>query len=503
MNDNRLSFVSDLKLDTYADRKLRSILNNTILGSKQVLLTPLGKAVSPDLILKDWELIFNRNKSVINSNLLNFESENKSKFGPRSIALPWAQRIKSIEAYFGEGPNDPVDSPYSSVSLKGQLRPISFEKARDILKNSTSAGLPYLTSKGQVKKALTLDLCLRSIGENIPCVIFTRTQEGGKTRAVWGYPIALTAFEMMYYRPLLDYQRKKTWRSALLGPDVVDQNMFEIVNSSFRRNVPLLSIDFKQYDANLKPNVQKPAWNYIKGLFQPKYHKDLELIQNQFNNIGLVTPDGIMKGSHGVPSGSTFTNEVDSIAQYVISRSTASVFDEGIQIQGDDAVYSIDSSNVDGLFNVFKRQGLDVHTDTKLLSYNKCEYLRKLYDIDYLTDKSIGGIYSTYRALSRLIYQERWTDFEDFSILGKDYYSIRSICILENCKHHPLFAEFVKFILKLDKYNLKYSQDGLSKYISLIKQTKGTEGIIQNQYGDDVSGIENFATVKILKELMR
>jgi len=496
------NFLTDLSLDSYASTKLRLILLNTVKGSNQVLLTPLGKAVNPDVILKEWDILFNKlSKSVLNDDVLKFQVDNRAKYGPRSIALPWDQRKESVEAYFGEGPKVTLDYSTKNKNIEGVLRPLSFEKARGFLKNSTSAGLPSLRSKGQIKLALNEEECRRLVAKGIPCVIFTRTQEGGKTRTVWGYPIALVALEMMYYRPLLDYQRKKIWRSALSGPDAVDKSMFELVSSSFRRNVPLLSIDFKNYDANLKPNVQEQAWDYIRDLYQKQYHDDINMIKNNFNNIKLVTPSGILSGSHGVPSGSTFTNEVDSISQYVISRYTKSVFDESMQIQGDDAVYSIKSELVDPFLKAFKARGLDVHTDSNLVSFVKCEYLRKIYHIDYLSDSSVGGIYSTYRALCRIVFQERWTDFEDYNILGKDYYSIRTICILENCKHHPLFADFVKFVYSLDKYKLKYSSNGLSDYIKMIKETKGEEDIIVNQYGDDVKGINNFETVKLLKQL--
>jgi hypothetical protein len=40
----------------------------------------------------------------------------------------------------------------------------------------------------------------------------------------------------------------------------------------------------------------------------------------RFGNIGLITPDGVKDGPHGVPSGSTFTLEVNSIAQILIAK---------------------------------------------------------------------------------------------------------------------------------------------------------------------------------------
>lgn len=501
-SSNLKEIVDNLNFGSYASSKLLYILNSTSKGSKQVLLTPIGKAVNPDLILKEWNEIFDRNSNYLNSDLIKFEHNSKAKdFTSRSIAKPWIVMKESFEEHFGMGPNISLGTSFDEVSLKGTLRPVSFDKARDLLKNRTNAGAPSLLNKGQVKPSYTKDIWKMELERLYPCIIFTRTQENGKTRYVWGYPMCMTVLENMYYTPLLQFQKKLTWRAALLGPDEVDKRVYELVTSTFRRNVVNLSIDFKKYDASLKPNVQKPGWSYIKSLFQPQHHGDLDKIISYFHTCGIVTPGGIMHGDHGVPSGSVFTNELDSICQHVISRSTQLVFNENKQIQGDDGVYSIDRGNVDSLINAFKVRGLNVHEDEDLVSNVKCEYLRKLYHVDYLQDSKIGGIYSTYRALGRIVFQERWTDFEDFGILGKDFYSIRTICILENCKHHPLFRELVKFVLKLDKYKLKYSQDGLLNYVRMVKDSTGSEGLIRNQYGDDISGIQKFETFKVISEL--
>lgn len=502
-------FLADLNLDSLVLDKLSLYLDSVVRGSDQVLVTPLGKSLDPQIILKEFDEIFNSpsNKTLVTPELASIETSNRAKYGPRSIQKPWVDRKESLLNYFDEeviGPALNTKPPDSKAMFK--LRPLSRKEAIRYLKNSTSAGLPFYTSKGELKEAYIVHANDETYTKLYPCILFTRTQENNKTRDVWGYCMSATIMEMMFYRPLLEYQRTLSWRSALLGPDDVDRRVTEMVNSCLLRDASLLSIDFSQYDATVKKKLQYEAFDYIKSLYQSRYHNDLDVIRNFFNTCGIITPDGIPSGSHGVPSGSTFTNEVDSIVQYLISTNTKYVFRENMQIQGDDGVYCLSSNNVDNLFNSFTQQGLNIGNIGKLkktvVSKRYCTYLQKLYSPDYRQSSGlIGGIYPVYRALNRLVYQERWTNFEDFGILGKDYYSIRAICILENCKHHPLFGELVKFIYSLDKYNLNYSQNGLNKYISMLIETKGAEGILINQYGDNIRGISNFETVKLIKSI--
>jgi hypothetical protein len=336
------------------------------------------------------------------------------------------------------------------------------------------------------------------MSRNDPCIMFTRTQEQRKTRAVWGYPMADTLKEMRYYRPLFEHQKLLNWRSALRGPDATNHVITDIVLSAINSNEKLVSIDFSSYDTTVRSSLQKVSFDYIKSKFQSHYHSELDEIALRFATIGLITPDGVLTGHHGVPSGSTFTNEVDSIAQFIVANRFG-IHSDCCDIQGDDGAYR--TSDPDGLKGAFSDHGLVVNEEKSYVLDDGLVYLQNLYDINYIKDGIIGGIYPSYRALNRIIYPERFDNFTEDEISGSDYFAIRTIAILENCKHHPLFKELVKLILTLDKYNLKYSEVGLSKYIKRISKSKGSEGLIINQYSDNIRGIGSFETVKLIKEL--
>lgn len=485
--------LSGLDLNQEATANISRTLDRTISGSTEVFSTPICNNTKPDEIFKGWMDIFNSKSDEMNSTLLELEKLNADKFGPRSIAAPWDQRRDGVLDYYGK---DETRSIPVSIT-KGRLRPLSTAKAAEYIKNNTNSGLPFMVKKGRVKEQVVKDLG-NLLKREDPCVLFTRTQENNKTRSVWGFPIADTLNEMMFYRPLLEYQRNLFWRSAVNSPEEVDIAITKLIDFSQSQGYDLVSIDFSTYDASIKSKLQDSCFNYIKSLFQAQYHEQIDYIANRFKTIGLVTPDGILNGPHGVPSGSTFTNEVDSIAQYLI----ANEFRENLysfQIQGDDGAYA--TSDPNGLIEHFKSYGLSVNDDKSYISKDYLVYLQMLYHIDYRKDKYIGGIYPTFRALLRLCYQERFVEFKE-DISGKDYYAIRTLSILENCKHHPLFTDLVKYVAQLDKYSLIPSDQGLVNYVKLRTKQDGKDVNFQSHlYGDSVTGIKDFESYKIIKSL--
>jgi hypothetical protein len=138
-----------------------------------------------------------------------------------------------------------------------------------------------------------------------PCMLFTRTQENKKTRSVWGYPIVDTLMELRYFIPLLSYSKKARHRSAVNGPEAVDRAMTDLILTAVKKDEHLVSIDFSAYDSSLKLGLQKHAFQYIKDVFQktPENEKWIDYIAWRFGTIGLITPDGVKDGPHGVPSG--------------------------------------------------------------------------------------------------------------------------------------------------------------------------------------------------------
>lgn len=497
---DQFKFLNELDLDQDVINRLSVHLKNVIRGNDTSIVTPLVKDVIPESVLHEWDGIFMSNRHRMNDTLFELEMGNRGKFGPRSIAKPWSDRVTDVKQYFS-----PKQCRFKSPRFKmnkGSLRPIRISKAVNILKTSTSSGLPYNVKKGKIKDKMVTEF-YELLSRQDPCILYTRTQEGNKTRTVWGYPVADTLNETMFYRPILDYQKELFWRAALLGPEFVDKAVSKIMKQANDHNLLLVSADFSAFDASVSKKLINTSFNYIKSLFQTEFHVSLEYIKSRFINIGIVTPFGVYSGEHGVPSGATFTNEVDSLVQYFVALSSGVVSTALMQIQGDDGLYAIKESDYDRLRLAFTDAGLKFNDSKSYKSYDYCIYLQNLYHNDYKdSEGNIGGIYPVYRALNRLCFQERWSDFEKFGLIGMDYYSLRSFSILENCKYHPLFKEFVRFIKSKDKYSLGFSKASVHKYSELINNGPGTGGILNHHYGNDVKGIKSFESYKLAQELV-
>jgi hypothetical protein len=493
-SNNFRKMLEPLNLTEEAVQSLSRLLAKTVSGSNEVLLSPIANETSPEKILSDWDKIFSSKQSELDVELLNLEESNRSKYGPRSIAVPWDERRDSVYDYYGSSSAKSIEY---IPNLGNRLRPLSVAKGAEYLKNSTNSGLPFVKRKGKVKDQVVSELDTL-LNRKDPCVLFTRTQEGSKTRTVWGYPIADTLLEMTYYRPILEYQSRQDWRSSVTTPANVDANVIKAMKHASANDLYLVSIDFSAYDASIKRSLIEPAFDYFRSLFQRSFHDDLNYIMERMITIGIVSPDGILSGDHGVPSGSTFTNEVDSVVQYLISREFTYEDLEYIQIQGDDGIYA--SADPERLLDHFRSYGLNVNDGKSFTSKEFCVFLQKYYSHNYINRGIIGGIYPTYRALGRLVYPERFVDFKE-DLSGKDYFAIRSLSILENCKYHPLFRDLVQYVMSLDKYTLIPSDEGIRGYVKLREMQDGKDvNFSSHSYGDSTS-IKDFEAYKLVKEL--
>lgn len=400
----------------------------------------------------------------------------------------------------------------------GFLRPKSYFNAFKKLKNNTSAGLPSMSSKLKWKEKFINFLVLQypgmdfdsaaqqyyvdSANKNSYAIVFTRTQENEKTRNVWGYPADRVLLEQRYYIPLLEEQKERSWRSALSDADDIDLQVTFLMDQAKNMGRTLVSVDFKSFDNSVSPELISRSFDLVRALFQPGEIFDFEMneISKDFQSMPIYTPFRIFKGYHGVPSGSTFTNEIDSLVQFGVAKASG-VVGELCQVQGDDGLYTIESKDYKTLIKTFENYGLNLSTDKSLTSDEHCTFLQKLYHPDFRKQNGIiPGVYSTYRALIRLVYPEREPEFGKLKSAGvslADYNRIRSIQILENCKNHPLHEDLVYFVDDLwSEEGLKVNDAAVEMYS--VATVNEDQSFKTQQYGGDLTGWNNFETVKLL-----
>lgn len=223
----KFNFLKRLDLP---DDKILNLANHLVMmikGSTEEHVTPLGKHYSPEALLDAWNIIFMSNVHKLNTELLNLEISNLSKFGARSVSLPWSERVDGLKQSFShQSPNHIAKFAYESGC--GHLFPISMSEAISLMKLSSSACLPFLTKKGKAVDSLQGDFTTY-YNRKDPCVLYTRTSENKKTRNVWGYPFADTLYEMLFYIPLLRQEKAKFHRASLVSPDTVAENITKLI----------------------------------------------------------------------------------------------------------------------------------------------------------------------------------------------------------------------------------------------------------------------------------
>lgn len=224
-----------------------------------------------------------------------------------------------------------------------------------VTKPKASAGL---TAWGMTKQESMLRAYMRGIqvvkGEKSPdpCIALARTQKQGKTRLVWGYPFAMTALEGLFARPLIDTLKGGSYPMAFgMSRGMMGSKM----RVASHQNNWAYSVDVHQFDASASSYLINVAFNIIRTWFDmstiiPKFGCKagyvFKIIQRYFVTTPIVMPDGnIYFGKrHGVPSGSYFTQLVDSIINTIYIGAIAHKFKmvinkDTVSVLGDDSLF--------------------------------------------------------------------------------------------------------------------------------------------------------------------
>lgn len=239
-------------------------------------------------------------------------------------------------------------SVYSKPKDRNYLKVLrTFDELSVATKGEKFAGLPSMGKKrDDIVYALDREKQVKDgIKTPSPCLAGKRTQRGNKTRLVWMYPYEMTLMEARFARPLIDtfLDRRTTMAFGMTKVEIG-----ALVDSiSFHSNGRPVAMDYSKFDSSIPSYLIKQAFKILSTWFSPEDRKEFgyEIVEKYFLHTPIVMPDGnLYTGKkHGVPSGSYFTQMIDSIVNTILLGSMSSAHQLGLQwkkmlVLGDDVL---------------------------------------------------------------------------------------------------------------------------------------------------------------------
>lgn len=261
----------------------------------------------------------------------------------------------------------------------------ALRKQEDLIaavKLDKNSGLPFLVKKKEVLQygLDRLNQVLMGTKAANPCVAFKRTQAGNKTRLVWGYPIEMTFCEAQFARPLIDkFLCLETPMAfgipkAFLGPrislDIAEQGIVHC-------------LDYSKFDQTVPSFLIHKAFDILKTWFTEEDLVELgwDKMVRYFIYTPIVMPDGnLYTGKdHGVPSGSYFTQLIDSIVNVIVifaclHEMRIDLPRRRLLVLGDDSIFSV-SREIDLSLLKEKLEKFNIRLNVEKCHVNEAHFL--------------------------------------------------------------------------------------------------------------------------------
>lgn len=255
-----------------------------------------------------------------------------------------------------------------------KLRALSTtSEIRKALKMEKSAGLPTLGKKeDNFYYCLNREEQVRKFKKAAnACLAQTRTQLGGKIRLVWAYPMEMTIMEARFAAPLIDvFKSFETPMAIAMSTAKLGARVWAIDNLPGSTR----ALDFSKFDSTIPAALIYKAFDILGTWFseEEKEQYGWSTVVNYFVHTPICMPNGkIYRGKrHGVPSGSYFTQLIDSVVNIIIQMYMARKLDytlqaENFMVLGDDVIISIPThvTTVEYSKVLLEAFGMIVHPD--------------------------------------------------------------------------------------------------------------------------------------------
>jgi hypothetical protein len=463
--------------DSKANKSLRSYFGRVEEGQDEDYRTPLFNEKPRDQVLSEWSKILEPGLKDM-PGLLDFENSLREKVGPLSIMKPLEDRMKDIDAYYDaiHQRSKPISQEAITQLLKMWVPKIGGLRLRDPgttwerMKKSTSSGSPYFKKRSMAIDSTwpagvsAIDMSQRCANVFRMCAMLGwRGQEGGpedddvKQRVIWMFPLAANIQELSVYQVLIEACQRFNLVPAWNGNDIVDEEITLLFDTKGKDDV-VICTDFDKFDHHFNGDMQDCALSVLSNLFTPgkEWNQWAETVYPIKYAIPLAYKFGELRfGLHGMASGSGGTNVDETLSHKCLQLEAAITAGQELNPHsmclGDDGILTYPGIKLDHVLESYQSHGQEMNESKQSVSTDECTYLRRWHSTNYRVDGVCRGVYSTYRALGKLMGQER---FYDPKLWGPEMVVMRSLSIIENCRWHPLKEEFLKFCVKGDKYRL-------------------------------------------------
>lgn len=477
-----------------------------------------------DLVLDGWmeKLQELEAGTQFQRNVFQFDTSQLEKWGPQGGHEPISKLMDSVvlPTFSGSKTTDyPAFRTREWSRAKSQatrllmangrvsrLRPASYEhviddmRARDTLESNS--GFPDFKRRNiQEVKDRALEDARSGRWKMYPAIALFR-RYNGKTRLVWMFPMSANLVEGSFFQPLQSALMVSPLSKEFLAPWTGFEQVRRVVERAYKQNQFVAASDFSATDAHFQLAVSREVFDVLEQLYQPQFREQLWDSIKHMHTIPLVVgPNEMIQGSHGVSSGSNWTNFVETIFDLILAcYVNQHVSVSGLYAIGDDMSWVSDSYNpkfAEILEDLAKGAGMEVKADKTTNDRDKVKSLQRLFQRGYGLDGHIRAVYSTVRALKSSIFPER---FHNPKLWNSDMFCARQFMILENCVDHPLFSEFVRFVCAGQKDLVPFAHKSEAALTRITRESKLIPGLnpTYNQERRD-SSLASFASIRLAR----
>jgi hypothetical protein len=353
------------------------------------------------------------------------------------------------------------------------LKPIPSDRMDDIhWIPSSAAGYGYIGKKADnyPKARLNASRALhwyKRFGDEyrmVPDKAYARSQlatlSNPKIRHVWGRAFHHILIESLFGQPLIEMLLREP-NPIFVGRNINKTLPAEILRLRDERPV-YYCLDFKSFDSSLNSYLISVAWDIILGMFEPldDWEKTIfSYIRRLFVHTPVIMPDGdLFIVTTGVPSGSVFTQLVDSICNLILIYALQfDLLNTNFEtfVLGDDSIFTTPSPSISlnqaAIF--LSRFGMTLNVEKSLITQD-------ISEVVFLGHNFYGSRVTRddFTVLSLALFTER--------PISTPHESVIRIASLLYDSGFNSFAAYNLYAYMLSKYNLQWI-DQLQKPVTI------------------------------------